>query len=222
MNPPNKIIEFSEDKSFDEIVIIDSKNSPILVNFFSQGYSPCLRLKPKLEEISTNNNIKLINIEVDENQELSNRYNISEIPHVFLFHNGYSIMDFCGTDKNQKLDEMCNYIHQKTNKFIGHRQSLSDKKVVAKSIKRIGKIPEEPQEGNNIYELAFKYNNDTFIRKFGEFNTIGQVKEFVKFKINAANINIFTPFPRKVYDNNNVFLKNSGLSKREMLNVELI
>ena len=49
MNPLSKIIEFSEDKSFDEIVIIDSKNSPILVNFFSQGYSPCLRLKPKLE-----------------------------------------------------------------------------------------------------------------------------------------------------------------------------
>ena len=30
----NREIEFSEDKSFDEIVIIDSKNSPILVNFF--------------------------------------------------------------------------------------------------------------------------------------------------------------------------------------------
>ena len=85
MTSSKKIIEFSEDKSFDEIVIIDSKNSPILVNFFAQWYTPCLRLKPKLEEISLNNNIKLINIEVDENQELSNRYNVSEIPHVFLF-----------------------------------------------------------------------------------------------------------------------------------------
>jgi len=222
MNSPQKIIDFSEDKSFEEIVIIDSKNSPILVNFFAQWYTPCLRLKPKLEEISINNNIKLINIEVDENQELSNRYNVSEIPHVFLFHNGYSIMDFSGSDKNKTLESMCDYIKQKTNKFIGHRQSLTDKNIVAKTVKRIGKIPDEPSDGENVYELAFKYNNDTFIRKFSEFNTIGQVKEFVKFKTNAANINIFTPFPRKVYNDNKICLKYSGLSKREMLNVELV
>ena len=222
MNSPKKIIDFSEDKSFDEIVIIDSKNSPILVNFFAQWYTPCMRLKPKLEEISTTNNIKLINIEVDENQELSNRYNVSEIPHVFLFHNGYSIMDFSGTDKNKKLNQMCEYISQKTNKFIGHRQSLTDKNIIAKSIKRIGQIPKEPKDGENVYELAFKYNNDTFIRKFEEFNTIGQVKEFVKYKTKAANINIFTPFPRKVYNDNKISLKNSGLAKREMLSVELI
>ena len=222
MESPKKIIDFSEDKSFDEIVIIDSKNSPILVNFFAQWYTPCLRLKPKLEEISVNNNIKLINIEVDENQELSSRYNVSEIPHVFLFHNGYSIMDFCGTDKNKTLVSMCDYIHQKTNKFTGHRQSLTDKNIVAKAVKRIGKIPDEPNDGENVYELAFKYNNDTFVRKFSEFNTIGQVKEFVKFKTNAANINIFTPFPRKVYNDNKTCLKYSGLSKREMLNVELV
>ena len=222
MESPKKIIDFSEDKSFDEIVIIDSKNSPVLVNFFAQWYTPCLRLKPKLEEISVNNNIKLINIEVDENQELSNRYNVSEIPHVFLFHNGYSIMDFCGTDKNKTLVSMCDYIHQKTNKFTGHRQSLTDKNIVAKAVKRIGKIPDEPNDGENVYELAFKYNNDTFVRKFSEFNTIGQVKEFVKMKTNAANINIFTPFPRKVYNDNKTCLKYSGLSKREMLNVELV
>ena len=117
---------------------------------------------------------------------------------------------------------MCEYITQKTNKFIGHRQSLSDKNVLPKSVKRIGNIPKEPKDGENIYELGFKYNNDTFIRKFEEFNTIGQVKEFVKYKTNASNINIFTPFPRKVYSDNKIRLKDSGLAKREMLNVELV
>ena len=222
MSSTKNIIDFSEDKSFDEIVIIDSKNYPILVNFFAEWYSPCMRLKPKLEEISLNNNIKLINIEVDSNQELSNRYNVSEIPHVFLFHNGYSIMDFSGNDKNKTLVSMCDYIHQKTNKFIGQGQSLTDKKIKAKAVKKIGHIPQEPSGGDNIYELAFKFNNDTFVRKFNEYNSIGQVLEFVKFKTNAANINIFTPFPRKVYNDNKVSLKNSGLAKREMLNVELI
>ena len=60
------------------------------------------------------------------------------------------------------------------------------------------------------------------MRKLEEFNTTGQVKEFVKFKTNAANFDIFTPFPRKVYNDNKISLKNSGLAKREMLSVELI
>ena len=107
------IIEFNENNSFDELVIIESKNSPILVNFFAQWYTPCIKIKQKLEEISNNNNIKLINIEVDENQELSNRYNVSEIPHVFLFHNGYSVMDFCGSDKKKILEKSLNIFNKK-------------------------------------------------------------------------------------------------------------
>ena len=159
-NSKKNIIDFTENNSFDELVIIDSKNSPILVNFFAQWYTPCIKIKPKLEEISNNNNIKLINIEVDENQEISNRYNVSEIPHVFLFHNGYSVMDFSGSDRKNNIDKMVNYIQQKTNKFIGHSLSLTNKNVVAKAVKKIGNIPEEPPEGDNVYELAFKFNNE--------------------------------------------------------------
>ena len=221
-SPKKNVIDFSENNSFDELVIIESKNSPILVNFFAQWYTPCIKIKPKLEEISINNNIKLINIEVDENQELSNRYNVSEIPHVFLFHNGYSVMDFSGNDKKKILDKMSDYIQQKINKFIGQGKSINNKNIVAKAIRRIGNIPLEPPEGDNVYELAFKYNNEMFTRRFLNTNTIGEVKEFVKSKTNAANINIFTPFPRKAYNNNRLKLKDSGLSKREMLNVELI
>ena len=221
-SPKKNIIDFCENNSFDELVIIESKNRPILVNFFAQWYTPCLKLKPKLEEISNNNNIKLINIEVDENQELSNKYNVSEIPHVFLFHKGYSVMDFCGNDKNKVLEKMNNYIQQKTNKFFGHNQSLSSKNVIFKPILKLGNIPDEPPEGENVYELAFKFNNEMFTRRFLYNNTIGEVKEFVKFKTNASNIKIFTPFPRKVHSDNRIILKESGLSKREMLNVELI
>ena len=221
-SPKKNIIEFNENNSFDELVIIESKNSPILVNFFAQWYTPCIKIKPKLEEISNNNNIKLINIEVDENQELSNRYNVSEISHVFLFHNGYSVMDFSGSDKKKILDKMNEYIQQKTNKFIGHRQSLTNKSVISKPVKKLGDIPDEPPEGENVFELAFKYNNEMFTRRFLNTNTIGQVKEYVKSKTNASNIKIFTPFPRKVYNDNRKRLKDSGLSKREMLNVELV
>ena len=131
-------------------------------------------------------------------------------------------MDFCGSDKKKILEKMSEYIHQKTNKFIGHRQSLTNKNVISKPVKKLGDIPDEPPEGENVFELAFKYNNEMFTRRFLNTNTIGQVKEYVKSKINASNIKIFTPFPRKVYNDSRKSLQNSGLSKREMLNVELV
>ena len=65
----------------------------------------------------------------------------------------------------------------------------------------------------------FKYNNDSFSRRFNGDNTIGQVKSFVRNKIRVGNIKLFTPFPRKVYDNDSQKIKDSGWAKREMLNV---
>ena len=131
-------------------------------------------------------------------------------------------MDFCGNDRKKILEKMREYIEQKTNKFIGHRQSLTNKNIISKPVRRLGNIPDEPPEGENVFELAFKYNNEMFSRRFLNTNTIGEIKEYVKSKTNAANIKIFTPFPRKVYNDNRIRLKDSGLSKREMLNVELI
>ena len=220
--PKKNVIEFSEQNSFDEIVIIESKKFPIMVNFYSEWYTPCIKKKQKLEEFSSTNNIKLINIDVEQNQELSNRYNISEIPHVFLFHKGYSVLDYNGNDKDKIYPKMVEYIQQSTNKFYGHRQCITDKKIVPKNLNKVGYIPEEPPEGDNIFELGFKYNNDIFMRRFSEENNFGEIKEYVKNKIGVENINIFTPSPRKVYNENNLQLKNSGLCKREILNVELI
>ena len=47
------------------------------------------------------------------------------------------------------------------------------------------------------------------------------MKAFVRKKVNAGNVSIFSPFPRKVYDNDNITIENSGLAKREILNVSL-
>ena len=99
-SPKKNAIEFTENNSFDELVVIESKISLILVNFYAQWYTLYIKIKSKLEEISNNNNIKLINIEVDEKN-----YPIDimsdKIPHIFIFHNGYSVMDFSGNDKKK-------------------------------------------------------------------------------------------------------------------------
>ncbi len=78
-------------------------------------------------------------------------------------------------------------------------------------------IPEEPPESDDTYEINFRYNNKTFGRRFLSVNTIGQVKAYVKSKTGLSNIYLFTPFPRKVYDDDDALLLDVGLSKRELL-----
>lgn len=217
------VLHFSSNNSFDKEVIQASKTNPVVVDFFATWCGPCKKLSPILEEASSKYGFKLVVVDVEQNNELSSQFNVSSIPHVFLFHKGSKVMDFRGFDP-KSVQDMVEYIKKNVNKFSGKGVSVGGNQIAqAKSYnKRNEDIPEEPPEGDDAYELNFRFNNDTFGRRFLCVNTIGQVKAYVRSKTGVSNISIFTPFPRKVYDNDNDILLDVGLSKREMLNVGLI
>ena len=217
------IFHFSENDSFSKVVLEPSKTSPVMVDFFATWCGPCKKLSPLLEEASNKHGFKLVVIDVDKNNDLSSEYNITSIPHIFLFHKGSKVMDFKGYDPSS-LEKMIYYIIKNMNKFVGKGTAVGGGEIPKAKDYEVKNelIPEEPPEGDDTCEISFRYNNDVFTRRFLCVNTIGQVKDFVRNKIGVSNINLFTPFPRKVYDNDNQILLDAGLSKREMLNVGLI
>ena len=218
------VLHFSYNNSFDKEVIQASKTNPVMVDFFATWCGPCKQLSPILEEASSKYDFKLVVVDVDQNNSLAGEFGVSSIPYVLLFHKGSKAMEFVGFD-TKKLQNMINYIKKNTNKFIGKGVSVgggNGPQVKNYSSKDQDDIPEEPFESDNTYELSFKYNNDTFSRRFLCLNTIGQVKDFVRKKIGVSNISLFTPSPRKVYDNDNAILLDCGFSKREVLQVELV
>ena len=217
------IIHFSPNDSFDKEVIEASKTSPVMVDFFATWCGPCKKLSPLLEDAANKYGFKLVVVDVDKNGDLSNEYNVSSIPHVFCFHKGSKIMDFKGYDTNS-LEKMVFYISKNMNKFAGKGVAVGGGDVPkAKNYQaKSGDIPEEPTESDDTYEISFRYNNEVFSRRFLCVNTIGQLKSYIRSKIGVSNISLFTPFPRKVYDDDNQILLDAGLSKREMLNVGLI
>ena len=217
------IFHFSENDSFSKVVLEPSKTSPVMVDFFATWCGPCKKLSPLLEEASNKHGFKLVVIDVDKNNDLSSEYNITSIPHIFLFHKGSKVMDFKGYDPSS-LEKMIYYIIKNMNKFVGKGTAVGGgemPKAKDYDVKNES-IPEEPPEGDDTYEISFRYNNDVFTRRFLNMNTIGQLKSFIRNKIGVSNISLFTPFPRKVYDDDNQKLLDAGLSKREMLNVGLI
>ena len=216
------IYHFSENDSFSKVVLEPSKTSPVMVDFFATWCGPCKKLSPLLEEASNKHGFKLVVIDVDKNNDLSSEYNITSIPHIFLFHKGSKVMDFKGYDPSS-LEKMIYYIIKNMNKFVGKGTAVGGgemPKAKDYDVKNES-IPEEPPESDDTYEISFRYNNDVFTRRFLNMNTIGQLKSFIRNKI-VSNISLFTPFPRKVYDDDNQKLLDAGLSKREMLNVGLI
>ncbi len=217
------IIHFSPNDSFDKEVIEASKTSPVMVDFFATWCGPCKKLSPLLEDAANKYGFKLVVVDVDKNGDLSNEYNVSSIPHVFCFHKGSKIMDFKGYDTNS-LEKMVFYISKNMNKFAGKGVAVGggDVPKAQNYQAKSGDIPEEPPESDDTYEISFRYNNEVFSRRFLCVNTIGQLKSYIRSKIGVSNISLFTPFPRKVYDDDNQILLDAGLSKREMLNVGLI
>ena len=217
------IIHFSPNDSFDKEVIEASKASPVMVDFFATWCGPCKKLSPLLEDAANKYGFKLVVVDVDKNGDLSNEYNVSSIPHVFCFHKGSKIMDFKGYDTNS-LEKMVFYISKNMNKFAGKGVAVGggDVPKAQNYQAKSGDIPEEPPESDDTYEISFRYNNEVFSRRFLCVNTIGQLKSYIRSKIGVSNISLFTPFPRKVYDDDNQILLDAGLSKREMLNVGLI
>ena len=75
-------------QNFDSEVIQSSQK--VLVDFWAPWCGPCTMLSPVIDEISLElgDQVKIVKINVDENQELANKYNISSIPAVLIFDKG--------------------------------------------------------------------------------------------------------------------------------------
>ena len=81
-----KVIEVNETNFKEEI-----KNGKVLVDFNATWCGPCRMLKPILDEFSDNTTVKVLSVDVDQNENLAREYNIYSIPCLILFENGVEI-----------------------------------------------------------------------------------------------------------------------------------
>ncbi len=81
-----KIINVTAD-NFDEAVMKSDK--PVLVDFWAEWCGPCRMVAPTLEEIADENDrVTIAKVDVDQEQELAFRFQVSSIPTFILFKNG--------------------------------------------------------------------------------------------------------------------------------------
>ena len=74
----------------DEFESTINSNKLVLVDFFATWCPPCKMLGPVLEELiqEVGEDTDIVKVNVDENEKLSQKFNIMSVPTLILFKNG--------------------------------------------------------------------------------------------------------------------------------------
>lgn len=80
---------------------------PVLVDFWAPWCGPCRVLSPTIEDIAREQkfDLKVVKVNVDQNQTIAIAYNIQSIPTVAIFKNGQILATTIGAQSKSSIEK---------------------------------------------------------------------------------------------------------------------
>jgi thioredoxin 1 len=76
----------------------------IIVDFWAEWCGPCHAVAPVLDRIADEHDVKIVKVNIDEEQELAQRFGVASIPLMILFEDGEPVAQAIGAQPKGSLE----------------------------------------------------------------------------------------------------------------------
>src|SRR5690625_546469 len=94
----------------DESFASETSDGLVLADFWAPWCGPCKMIAPVLEELDAEmgDQVKIVKLDVDENQETAGKFGVMSIPTLLLFKDGNMVDKSVGFQPKEALVELIN------------------------------------------------------------------------------------------------------------------
>ena len=88
-------------------VVEGSSKQPVVVQFWAPWCGPCKQLGPILEKVvaAANGKVKMVRVNIDENQQIAQQLRVQSVPTVYAFVDGQPVDGFAGAQPESTLTQ---------------------------------------------------------------------------------------------------------------------
>ena len=93
-------------ENFEAEVIEASTLTPVLIDFWAPWCGPCRMVSPVLEQIDgERSDLRVVKVNVDENQQTAAQFGVMSIPTMILFSNGQAVHQIIGALPKPRIEQ---------------------------------------------------------------------------------------------------------------------